>query len=233
MRGEDANPWSILRLSAGSPPHARGRLPLAHKVLGCDRITPACAGKTTLMGMVSASPWDHPRMRGEDHTCVPSRYTLGGSPPHARGRHVYHEHKIPGKRITPACAGKTVAPQGATILEPDHPRMRGEDLKQVFGSRSEPGSPPHARGRPPPERRWTFVVGITPACAGKTFASHKWTATNPDHPRMRGEDTSVVSRSRAATGSPPHARGRLASFLLAIFLARITPACAGKTPARR
>ena len=30
-------------------------------------------------------------------------------------------------RITPACAGKTVAIKAGEGIDPDHPRMRGED----------------------------------------------------------------------------------------------------------
>ena len=52
--------------------------------------------------------------------------------------------------------------------EPDHPRMRGEHevpdgTPIVLG-----GSPPHARGAPAPAGVVLGILGITPACAGRT-----------------------------------------------------------------
>ena len=86
MRGED---W-VYRISGscptGSPPHARGRRDWGAPVREQERITPACAGKTSDHSTEDDSQEDHPRVRGED--CVPAIITpfLRGSPPHARGR---------------------------------------------------------------------------------------------------------------------------------------------------
>ena len=52
-----------------------------------NRITPACAGKTSFVTRIGRRGRDHPRMRGEDVVTVST--TAG-----AHG-------------ITPACAGKT------------------------------------------------------------------------------------------------------------------------------
>ena len=46
MRGEDADIVCVELMPAGSPPHARGRLPGATRTIVPGRITPACAGKT-------------------------------------------------------------------------------------------------------------------------------------------------------------------------------------------
>ena len=70
---------------------------------------------------------------------------------------------------------------------------------------------------------------ITPACAGKTTDSESFTFLGEDHPRMRGEDSSHTVPATLAAGSPPHARGRQGDDVLAHFVFRITPACAGKT----
>ena len=50
-----------------------------------------------------------------------------------------------------------------------------------------------------------------------------------DHPRMRGEDTTLKKLEYPSIGSPPHARGRLKIDLPYMARAWITPACAGKT----
>ena len=91
------------------------------------------------------------------------------------------------------------------------------------------GSPPHARGR----RLVTVIAaagkGITPACAGKTFQELCSEHSFWDHPRMRGEDRSLVFVLSFVSGSPPHARGRLREVYDRVQPLRITPACAGKT----
>ena len=209
MRGEDRLRLFTSRPQVGSPPHARGRHgdELVWRDLGPD----------------------HPRMRGEDFLRNDPCQSPRGSPPHARGRRMRHPSSDSGRRITPACAGKTEPVCLGLPRVRDHPRMRGEDSHLRPNSLPIHGSPPHARGRPFDE---TLVLGerrITPACAGKTGVRpdkhHRWT----DHPRMRGEDHPGGTVTSPAKGSPPHARGRLLSVCFGSWLSRITPACAGKT----
>ena len=195
------------------------------------RITPACAGKTRRPYVRRRSQPDHPRMRGEDKSGVAPVGKGRGSPPHARGRLLCSPISCPtgmdhprmrgedGQRrprtglmcwITPACAGKTNS----------HVRRR---VVRV-------GLPPHARGRPGCTGPPPHAGRITPACAGKTPTRREMDLTVTDHPRMRGEDIMVEWRSRASTGSPPHARGRPDRQTVAGNPLGITPACAGKTP---
>ena len=47
-------------------------------------------------------------MRGEDAYAVAVIDDGAGSPPHARGRLIELGNSNPDKRITPACAGKTL-----------------------------------------------------------------------------------------------------------------------------
>ena len=73
------------------------------------------------------------------------------------------------------------------------------------------------------------VVGITPACAGKSSISSLSASDSGDHPRMCGEKH-VIKLSRAKIkGSPPHVRGKGPRLLKEKVKARITPACAGKS----
>ena len=66
-------------------------------------------------------------MRGEDYSTQNIIYVFVGSPPHARGRRALAPVKNLLRRITPACAGKTVLPRIHNCSVTDHPRMRGED----------------------------------------------------------------------------------------------------------
>ena len=90
----------------------------------------------------------------------------------------------------------------------DHPRMRGEDDWAGGYYSALPGSPPHARGRPPAVTLFTAWAGITPACAGKTDVEKEPEIRRWDHPRMRGEDAIGRPSVKMKAGSPPHARGR-------------------------
>ena len=168
MRGEDVNSGDGVRVIAGSPPHARGRLDGEVKEPKSFRITPACAGKTRPDSGGHCCHWDHPRMRGEDgHVCHTFPH-VAGSPPHARGRRHEPPSRARSTGITPACAGKTVKvrPPGLLLLGSpphargrrpisgppcpivmDHPRMRGEDEFTGIIDKMGKGSPPHARGR--------------------------------------------------------------------------------------
>ena len=249
MRGEDRNRRRRDTGSAGSPPHARGRLipmPNSSELLG---ITPACAGKTGPCAAARSPSPDHPRMRGEDqygalhqehedgsppHARGRQFVVVGmpfgdGSPPHARGRLVARHCHAQGRRITPACAGKTAAVQRSSSTVRDHPRMRGEDRIPVAGQSVGDGSPPHARGRRQEDRRDFVAIRITPACAGKTRSSAAVGIATGDHPRMRGEDDAATRWCRSPSGSPPHARGRLQGAFPDRPRRGITPACAGKT----
>ena len=168
-------------------------------------------------------------MRGEDFETASNNASLGGSPPHARGRPAGRTSTSPRGGITPACAGKTSTAKSSATNSADHPRMRGEDIQWHFSLLLQAGSPPHARGRLTTVAHKNVIVRITPACAGKTASDSSIENCTLDHPRMRGEDRPQILRAELGEGSPPHARGRLTHHFSEKAMERITPACAGKT----
>ena len=73
---------------------------------------------------------------------------------------------------------------------------------------------------------------ITPACAGKSAVHRVDFGVEQDHPRVCGEKFRYSRKKLPERGSPPRVRGKeLRSGLLLAFRG-ITPACAGKSPAR-
>ena len=108
MRGEDLYDAVVKLLNVGSPPHARGRRQEGRACVRRRRITPACAGKTSGLFSAGSSGRDHPRMRGEDRGDRCRSGIRPGSPPHARGRRQERRACVRRRRITPACAGKTL-----------------------------------------------------------------------------------------------------------------------------
>src|SRR5690606_3936317 len=93
----------------------------------------------------------------------------------------------------------------------DHPRVRGEH------STTHRGNPDGG--------------GITPACAGSTAIWQFVFTLTADHPRVRGEHVVPKGLSQTLSGSPPRARGARWHPRPTAAARRITPACAGSTPA--
>ena len=132
-----------------------------------------------------------------------------GSPPLARGTAAATWAARITIRITPACAGNSMAV--ATH------RGRGR------------GSPPLARGTATSDGNVFIDCGITPACAGNRLCYFFRGHVAEDHPRLRGEQDSAAAIMRTALGSPPLARGTGGSYLLLFGSQGITPACAGNS----
>ena len=107
MRGEDFSRLRGRSGRRGSPPHARGRLRDHRQRDRTNRLTPACAGKTTTALNRQRARRAHPRMRGEDGMNNLAANMSLGSPPHARGRRLLASRETDTSRLTPACAGKT------------------------------------------------------------------------------------------------------------------------------
>ena len=72
-------------------------------------------------------------------------------------------------------------------------------------------------------------LGITPACAGKTYQAHLVISVARDHPRVCGKNYRKLVSSMSLLGSPPRVREKPSSFCSCSSWYRITPACAGKT----
>ena len=74
-----------------------------------------------------------------------------------------------------------------TAHRPDHPRVCGEKIVQVFYGCSTPGSPPRMRGKDFDGNHIVGQLGITPAYAGKSLWGGSVRVRIWDHPRVCGE----------------------------------------------
>ena len=72
------------------------------------------------------------------------------------------------------------------------------------------------------------VVGITPACAGKSEMGVISNLITEDHPRVCGEKSMPSRTSSKTTGSPPRVRGKVSAGKILLHDGGITPAHAGK-----
>ncbi len=229
MCGENTSAKSSFCVCVGSPPRVRGKLVGASLHKRGARITPACAGKTRQKSLLGRAMPDHPRVCGENLFIALPPCVSGGSPPRVRGKQSPRLPHGSRGRITPACAGKTLAGIDIEICGSDHPRVCGENGPQPFLGTLCFGSPPRVRGKRP----WRYPLPspprITPACAGKTERYTLDDGLLADHPRVCGENRSVKRFFIVNSGSPPRVRGKLAAGVCVRVELRITPACAGKT----
>ena len=153
------------------------------------------------------------------------------------------------QRITPACAGKSLFMDIRSEYTRDHPRLCGEKLLYFSITALSSGSPPLVRGKAGEEEHIIATVGITPACAGKSYpivgvgrigritpacAGKRIFQTLyrdefKDHPRLCGEKPAMKSTLSRRLGSPPLVRGKESFRFPYTEGLGITPACAGKS----
>ena len=130
---------------AGSPPHVREIHVRVIPLSSLLRITPACAGNTTVYFKNTNLTEDHPRMCGKYPACAFSFSLSLGSPPHVREIRLLESRKAKSSRITPACAGNTLSSQLLFGHNQDHPRMCGKYWEGIWKCCPPLGSPPHVR----------------------------------------------------------------------------------------
>ena len=124
--GEKKEIGEVFKKNRGSPPRVRGKVHYFSTQICMDRITPACAGKSTPAVKRHGRAEDHPRVCGEKLQ-KPSEICLDrGSPPRVRGKviNIFPASAFMG--ITPACAGKSALEHQPTERHWDHPRVCGE-----------------------------------------------------------------------------------------------------------
>ena len=171
MCGEQFKSGTSFSPVVGSPPRVRGTVfPLLSSTKS-KRITPACAGNRSNDGIGQLKQKDHPRVCGEQQIFAPLSKLRNGSPPRVRGTAEHAIEHFVGDRITPACAGNRNIPKARAFPCGDHPRVCGEQSAPSNRSSGRSGSPPRVRGTAHPIAIMPVVIGITPACAGNSFAS--------------------------------------------------------------
>ena len=198
--------WVVV---SGSPPRVRGKAGAPAPVPRGPRITPACAGKRSALSQIGVGRRDHPRMCGEKAAASAAGSPLSGSPPHVRGKGVGGAGPALCAGITPACAGKSTRSPSFIVVKRDHPRVCGEKFQNLMGQNDSTGSPPRVRGKVPPPAAVVPLMGITPACAGKSKTRLLSNLIKLDHPRVCGEKRDQSVEEDVTWGSPPRVRGKV------------------------
>ena len=168
MGGEKFGGLHMSVFSIGSPPHGRGKADVCSTLEIPPRITPAWAGKSTVLRFCLYFCEDHPRMGGEKLLFSTYKKAPRGSPPHGRGKAPSGSSSCRALGITPAWAGKRYFQKVLDICTQDHPRMGGEKYTWDILLITLWGSPPHGRGKVGWVVNISLPEGITPAWAGKS-----------------------------------------------------------------
>ena len=166
----------------------RERLIVNINISFCNRITPACAGRTLPLPAYIHPNEDHPRSRGKDYTLSFSYSVRSGSPPLAREGLIPSHLMMKSVRITPARAGRTSLMLFHVFQSRDHPRSRGKDPVTLPVKLPLTGSPPLAREGHIKSNLPKINIRITPARAGRTVLILIFGSFSGDHPRSRGKD---------------------------------------------
>ena len=140
-----------MRITArsGSSPLARGTPERKTQNGTQPRLIPARAGNTVWVRAPAWSSSAHPRSRGEHPGSHEDPRGACGSSPLARGTRVSAPYSPARVRLIPARAGNTACSLRGMILQPAHPRSRGEHSRGNDAGDGVFGSSPLARGTRP------------------------------------------------------------------------------------
>ena len=152
-----------------------------------------------------------------------------GSSPRVRGKLCLGYLQFRGRRLIPACAGKTRRRCARARARWAHPRVCGENELMNFTAATLSGSSPRVRGKLVEGRSERGFPRLIPACAGKTLAAVGVRAIHRAHPRVCGENPTFTGEIVHLPGSSPRVRGKQARLARLRLLRRLIPACAGKT----
>ena len=84
--GEKLNSAFAVLIVLGSPPPMRGKAINERETVCVPRITPAYAGKSSMIKLYTILERDHPRLCGEKVSIVSPPFFFIGSPPPMRGK---------------------------------------------------------------------------------------------------------------------------------------------------
>ena len=129
----------------------------------------------------------------------------------------------------PAYAGRTQERSLNAPYRQKHPRIRGENHRDLRRGRFFLETSPHTRGEPSAAVSVLDRPGNIPAYAGRTIYGEDVNLDAEKHPRIRGENAAAAQRSRTALETSPHTRGEPVLSGEADELSRNIPAYAGRT----
>ena len=186
--GENQHRRRYTRATGGSSPRVRGKQPRCKLPCLTGGLIPACAGKTCCKPSACAISPAHPRVCGENRVGCFTRAGVPGSSPRVRGKLCRALRSRGDGGLIPACAGKTFIRKPRRAQPRAHPRVCGENLTVSESGEISGGSSPRVRGKLNRETYGDIILGLIPACAGKTPGFDHLASPGAAHPRVCGEN---------------------------------------------
>ena len=187
----------------------RGLHNFSYFITSIPGITPAYAGTTLFVLIVSQRSRDHPCICGDYQQVLSFDHRQVGSPLHMRGLPKLNPRHNIFVRITPAYAGTTIFRRTSRTNSQDHPCICGDYFCLLYLVLIQVGSPLHMRGLPLYVHEDESDYGITPAYAGTTEYLNYQRNIFQDHPCICGDYKPMIVTSINFLGSPLHMRGLL------------------------
>ena len=172
-----------------------------------ERFIPAHAGNIVAQAYWPLGLPVHPRARGEHFFYFHHHWSFLGSSPRTRGTSAGERIAADEARFIPAHAGNMDRSTPSAILDPVHPRARGEHGIKFFDR--------------------AHAVRFIPAHAGNMAKAGDGRGSGTVHPRARGEHGGDLARGQRFNGSSPRTRGTFGHFPVFIDPPRFIPAHAG------
>ena len=135
MCGENTIYGITTHQEQGSSPRVRGKLRIGQDYGPAIRLIPACAGKTPWTKREVSETPAHPRVCGENVSCVGPAADNEGSSPRVRGKQNFGRGVTMRVRLIPACAGKTPRHIPDPYWIAAHPRVCGENAMRYCSLR--------------------------------------------------------------------------------------------------
>ena len=169
----------------------------------------------------------HPRVCGEQARAKLDLNLGAGSSPRVRGTVPVWWTDPGGQRFIPACAGNRIPAMRRCFSTSVHPRVCGEQRREVGEPPRPSGSSPRVRGTVILWPAWRSDRRFIPACAGNSCPDRSRVYCSPVHPRVCGEQTDRAHCSFPTLGSSPRVRGTGWTARRHVPTFRFIPACAG------
>ena len=172
----------------GSSPLTRGKRSSYRTRPLWSGLIPAHAGKTAERSAATPiNSGSSPLTRGKQARCLPPLRLVG---------------------LIPAHAGKTPIYPVPNAVRGAHPRVGGENDRDVATAVSFTGSSPRGRGKRQQDGDREAAARLIPAWAGKTQDRRGCSCCGRAHPRVGGENILTTGDYDGNLGSSPRGRGK-------------------------
>ena len=152
-----------------------------------------------------------------------------GTSPRAWGKPSRDRCALADVRNIPTCVGKTPSGRPSEPSGPEHPHVRGENLRPLHPDWGNLGTSPRAWGKRRRSARVRCLFRNIPTCVGKTRGWSPRRTPGAEHPHVRGENIPHTRRGRRVHGTSPRAWGKRTGIADALEAVRNIPTCVGKT----